>query len=261
MATSHRKEGGSYLELAERLTRRGPRTIVAMHGFAGCGKTTLSQALVEQTDVVRIRMDVERKRMENLAATARTGSGIDAGLYAPDMSRAVYDHVAALTEAALNAGEPIVVDAAFLKRWQRDLFRSVAQRCDARFLILDLAAPEAVLRERVTLRSAGGRDASEADVRVLEHQLATHDPLAADEQGSVVVFGADIAETLSSERWRTLVASLCPQPSAGATPVQPKTALAIGIGRKGRVPVATRRAMRQRRRASTSSRRTCRGCS
>jgi AAA+ superfamily predicted ATPase len=82
----HWQKGMAYLELAERLTRRGPRTIIVMHGFAGCGKTTLSQALVEDADLVRIRMDVERKRMEGLAVTARTGSGLDAGLYALDRS-------------------------------------------------------------------------------------------------------------------------------------------------------------------------------
>ena len=102
----------------------------------------------------------------------------------------------------------IAVDGAFLHRWQRDMLRDVARRSAARFVMLDLVAPEAVLRARVSRRSAQGRDASEADVAVLEHQLATHDPLGDDERSCTVEFGPDVTETLRSDRWHALVASL-----------------------------------------------------
>jgi hypothetical protein len=50
--------------------RRGPR-IVITHGLAGSGKTTLSQSLLEMIGAVRIRTDVERKRLHGLPAAAR----------------------------------------------------------------------------------------------------------------------------------------------------------------------------------------------
>jgi len=45
------------------------------------------------------------------------------------------------------------------------------------------------LRERVRQRQAEGSDASDADLRVLEHQLATSLPLDADELAEVMQAG------------------------------------------------------------------------
>jgi predicted kinase len=49
------------------------------------------------------------------------------------------------------------------------------------------ASPE-VLRERVARRVRKGGDASEADMRVLEHQLQTEEPLDADEAAAALVY-------------------------------------------------------------------------
>jgi predicted kinase len=75
----------------------------------------------------------------------------------------------------------VVVDAAFLMRWERDMFRDLAERVGARFQILDIQVAPDILRERVSRRSAEGRDASEADLQVLQHQIETHLPLSEDE--------------------------------------------------------------------------------
>ena len=47
---------------ADMRERREP-AIVITHGFSGCGKTTLSQSLLETVGALRIRSDVERKRL------------------------------------------------------------------------------------------------------------------------------------------------------------------------------------------------------
>ena len=75
----------------------------------------------------------------------------------------------------------MIVDAACLARWQRDQLREVAHRHAVEFRILDVQADVAMLRERVRLRATQGNDASEADESVLEHQLASAQPLEADE--------------------------------------------------------------------------------
>jgi predicted kinase len=103
------------------------------------------------------------------------------GLYTELASRRTYEHLAHLAEGLLLAGWPVVVDAAFLERDRRDLFRDLAKQFEADFSILDFQADPDVLRERVRRRTAAGTDASEADLRVLEHQLATARPLDDDE--------------------------------------------------------------------------------
>lgn len=153
--------------------------LTIMHGLSGSGKSTLARELSQKDGAIRLRSDVERKRLAGLAALDRSG-GPD-GLYSGLATRKTYEYLVHLAEGVLAAGWPVVVDAAFLKREQRDLFRDLAGRLAVPFRILDVKADPDTLRERVRLRQAKGADASEADLRVLEHQLATALPLDEDE--------------------------------------------------------------------------------
>ena len=155
--------------------------MVVTHGVTGSGKTTRAQEIVESSGAIRIRSDVERKRLMGLDAGARTGSAVAGGVYTSEANRHTYQRLATLAGEIVAAGYPVVVDAAFLERWQRDLLRGAAAGLHVPFAILDCPAPEPVLRARVRQRLEGGHDASEATIDVLEHQLATAEPLAADE--------------------------------------------------------------------------------
>jgi predicted kinase len=175
-----------YLALAQRFARPPRAALVVTHGLAGCGKTTATQALVEAFGGVRVRTDVERKRLAGMARAARSGSGLGAQLYARDATRRTYERVASLAESLLRGGELAIVDAACLMRWQRDLFRDLAARLGVPFAIVAFRASEPTLRTRIAQRMEQGSDASEADLAVLEHQLATQEPLRPDEMADVV---------------------------------------------------------------------------
>ena len=155
--------------------------MVVTHGVTGSGKTTRAQEIVESSGAIRIRSDVERKRLMGLDAGTRTGSEVGGGAYTSAANRDTYQRLAALAGEIVAAGYPVVVDAAFLERWQRDLLRGTAAGLHVPFAILDCPVREPVLRARVRQRLEDGHDASEATIDVLEHQLATAEPLAADE--------------------------------------------------------------------------------
>ena len=87
----------------------------------------------------------------------------------------------ATAEVLLKAGWSVIVDATFLERELRDLFRELAVTLGADFKILAIQADPDTLRQRVLLRAAQGRDASDADLAVLERQLARALPLDTDE--------------------------------------------------------------------------------
>jgi predicted kinase len=173
--------GMDYLRLALSLTGRTSPRMVITHGLSGSGKTTFSQQLIMQYEMIGLRSDIERKRLAGLDALAKSGSGMESGIYTRDFSRRTYEHLAGLAEKLLQAGWSVLIDATFIARWQRELFRQLAERCNVPLHILDFDLPEEILRQRVHARSAEGRDASEADVSVLEQQLKTHEPLASEE--------------------------------------------------------------------------------
>jgi aminoglycoside phosphotransferase family enzyme/predicted kinase len=170
-----------YADLAERYTRSTSPVLCITHGLSGSGKSTAALELVDRHGMLRIRSDVERKRLHGLAPVARSGSSLGAGIYDADTTRATYARLVEIAETALDAGFPVVVDAAFLKRWQRQLFAELAARREASFAILDLEVPVQELRERLVRRQARGGDPSEADVAVLEQQIADREPLTDEE--------------------------------------------------------------------------------
>ncbi len=172
-----------YLEAALAWTHAPARRLVITHGLPGSGKTFESQRLLEREGAIRIRSDVERKRLAGLGMLEDSrAKGLD--LYTPQATARTYDHLLALARQALQAGYPVVLDAAFLRRSERDAAHALANELKVPFSILACEAPPAVLRERLRARRG---DASEADVAVLDHLEATAEPLGEDELESAAV--------------------------------------------------------------------------
>jgi aminoglycoside phosphotransferase family enzyme/predicted kinase len=167
-----------YLETAIAWTRAPQRRLVITHGLPGSGKTFESQRLLERECAVRIRSDVERKRLFDLDMLENSrAKGLD--LYTADATERTYDRLLELARLALQAGYPVVLDAAFLRRSERDAAHELARELKVPFSILACEAPADVLRARLSARRD---DASEADARVLEHLRTSVEPLGADER-------------------------------------------------------------------------------
>ncbi len=194
----------AHLALARTEAEAGSPAIVITRGLSGSGKTTLSQALLERIGALRLRSDVERKRLQGLPADARTGADIDAGIYAPDASRATYARLLSVARTIAGAGRIALVDAAFLSRWQRDAFRALADELDVPLVIVEFVASEATLRRRIVERGAAGNDASDADLSVLAHQLRHQEPLDEDERALAVSWDAEqpLARAQAVDAWR-----------------------------------------------------------
>ena len=127
-------EAMAYIALAERLVAPPPARLVITHGLSGCGKTVASSQLLQsdpQASTLRLRSDVERKRLFGLASTARSGSTTNAGIYAPDAHALAYGRLRELAAMLLRAGWSVIVDATFLKRADRDAFRVLARETGA----------------------------------------------------------------------------------------------------------------------------------
>jgi predicted kinase len=178
--TAH--SGPDYLACALKLAteKPAPRLLIT-HGLSGCGKSTVALQLLERSDAVRLRSDVERKRLFGLQALQSSAAhALD--VYTADATQRTFDRLAEGARDALRAGWPVIVDAAFLRRSERQHFKALAAELAVPFAILHCHAAEPVLRQRVAARHAAGNDASEADVSVLQRQIDHHEPLDDDER-------------------------------------------------------------------------------
>ena len=119
--TDHR-----YLALAYDCGRSRAGFIAITHGFSGSGKTTLSRSLAELNGAIRVRSDIERKRMQGMASTDRGEAGMESDLYSADATDATYRRLLDLAQVILDSGPGVIVDATFLQRRHRVLFRACA---------------------------------------------------------------------------------------------------------------------------------------
>lgn len=134
---------------------------------------------------MRVRADVERKRLFGLPPDS-SSAHVPGGIYTRSASDQTFARLLDVARNALQAGQPVLVDATFIQRERRTPFIELARQLGVPWCILSFAAPEHVLRERVRQRQASGSDASEAGEAVLLNQLAHVDPFTADEQAHVL---------------------------------------------------------------------------
>jgi aminoglycoside phosphotransferase family enzyme/predicted kinase len=171
-----------YLDLAELRTRPCHPTLTITFGVTGSGKTSGTQPLVEREGAIRIRSDVERKRLFGLKPDEPSRAVFGRGIYSCEATDRTYRRLADCAATVIRAGFPVVVDATFLTRRRRQRFHKLAEELGVPFRIAEFEADEATLRGRVEDRLRQGKDASEANVAVLLDQLKVRESLGADER-------------------------------------------------------------------------------
>ena len=177
-----------YLQTALAWISRPDARLFITHGLPGSGKTFAAQRLLEQEGAIRLRSDVERKRLFGLGMLEDSRArGLN--LYDADATTRTYEHLFGTARIALQACYPVILDAAFLRRAERAQALALARTLGVRFSIIDCKAPLPVLRERLLARRG---DSSEADLPVLERLRTTAEPLVGDELAFALAMPGDV---------------------------------------------------------------------
>lgn len=195
----------TYLALAQSWTQPRPAAVIVTHGLSGSGKSYVAARIAEEFPVIRIRSDVERKRLFGLWGDPPEQI-LTGDLYAAAVTDQVYrKELATRIPQVIAAGFSVVIDATCLQQWQRQLFCNQATTLGSPFVILDIHAPAETLRQRLTERGHRSRDPSDADIGVLELQLKTQEPLTTEEQPHTIS-----VDTEDGSWWSGLAAELRP---------------------------------------------------
>jgi len=158
-----------------------PSALVIMHGVTASGKSWLSERLVSAIHALRIRSDLERKRLAGIAPLARRIFGVGEGAYSTAPTQATYERLLECADSALDGNCNVVIDATFLDPAHREMFRGLALHRQCPFLIVSCASDAATLGSRLETRARSGLDPSEATQAVLDQQLRSNRPLDPEE--------------------------------------------------------------------------------
>lgn len=176
-----------HINLAESYsTKQHKLKLIITYGLSGSGKTTVTDRLIEHIGAVRIRSDVERKRLWGLAPKTQSLSRVAEGMYDEAVTEQTYEQLRRFAKTVLTSGYSVIIDATFLKHSHRNAFLKLARDLGISFRILGFYADEATLQSRIISRQRFGRDPSEADLAVLDHQLRAREELDVVEQTQTI---------------------------------------------------------------------------
>jgi len=182
-----------YINCALYYTRQnaGCGYLIITHGLSGSGKSTVARSICEYLSAISIRSDVERKRLSGVAPTTRTEAGIQAGIYSDLKTQQTYATLCELAEKVMRAGYPVIVDATFLAKTNRQLMHDLARRLETPFIILKMQAGKKILHRRLRDREETHSDVSEAGIPVLDYQMQSMQPPDVSEQQHQVLVNTD----------------------------------------------------------------------
>ena len=132
--------------------------------------------------VIRLRTDVERRRIHGMAIDAPTDGELDAGIHGNEASDQVYQTLAQEAEEILRAGFPVMVSGSFLKRRQRERFERLADAQGVYLVLLQCTPPSEWIESQVHDRSVLAHDRSGANLNILQHQRQETEALTEHEE-------------------------------------------------------------------------------
>ncbi|MCM0083423.1 AAA family ATPase [Geomonas sp. Red32] len=185
------------------LRERLEPSLIVTCGMTGSGKSALSGELALQLGIRRERSDAVRKEMaaqakvasaphppapplESEATSASRGTATcNEGIYTPEWDRATYAELALRACEELSAGRPVVIDATFRRRADRDIFRKLAEDLEVPFVVLETSCPVEVIRERLEKRLDDPREISDARWETYPQLASEYEPPAPGESITV----------------------------------------------------------------------------
>jgi len=155
-----------YFNLAESYTSSTQPRLFAIGGLSGSGKSHLALLGCGIEHAIIIRSDATRKRIAKNHKQSE--------LYSPEMNARTYQAMFVATKTVLAAGFSVILDATFLHRENREHIRHMATSAHVESRIFWLDINESTLRKHIRQRMQGNKDVSDADLHVLDMQLADY---------------------------------------------------------------------------------------
>jgi len=124
---------------------------VAVSGLPGTGKSYFCARLAERLPFVILESDALRKTLFSPPS------------YSPQESARLFRTLHILIERLLKKGIPLILDATNLSERDRERLYNIADRLDARLILVRVEAPPQLVYQRLKARSNGGNSADNSD--------------------------------------------------------------------------------------------------
>ena len=124
---------------------------VAVSGLPGTGKSYFCAKLAERLPFVILESDALRKALFSPPS------------YSPEESARLFRTLHLLIERLLKKGIPVILDATNLSERDRERLYNIADRLDARLILVRVEAPPELVYQRLKARSNGENSGNNSD--------------------------------------------------------------------------------------------------
>ncbi|MFC3961558.1 bifunctional aminoglycoside phosphotransferase/ATP-binding protein [Nocardia jiangsuensis] len=157
-AARARRHLGLALDHLDRATVR----LILVGGLPGTGKSTLAASLARETGAAVFSSDHTRARLRAAGAITGAAGSYGAGAYSPAAKEAVYTALLAAARERLERGEPVILDAAWTDRNQRERAAALAAATHSDLVTLRCTCPRELADQRIRARTGGFSEATPA---------------------------------------------------------------------------------------------------
>ncbi len=139
--------------------------VILLAGLPGTGKSTLARKLARRYRLEHISTDSVRKRIFRDVRHNTFGRGS----YSERQRMIVYDAIFYVIYTLLKHNVGVVLDGTFYRERLRSKVKRIAERFDAKFLLVIVTCPESLIRKRFEERDTRKRRTlSDADTKIFE---------------------------------------------------------------------------------------------
>ena len=130
--------------------------LVVVSGLPGTGKSYFSARLAMEMPFVVLESDALRKSLFSNPS------------YSPSESARLFKALNKLLSKLINRGVPVILDATNLSEKNREYLYSIAERSDAKLVLIRTEAPPELVRERLEERQISRASNSDADWQIYQ---------------------------------------------------------------------------------------------
>lgn len=138
---------------------------IVVSGLPGTGKTYFCRRLKERLPAVILESDALRKTL------------FPKPTYSAEESSYLFSLIHKLIEELLKKGIPVILDATNLSERNREFLYNIAEKNEAKLILVRVEAPPEVVKQRLESRVADPENKSDADWQVYRRMRAAMDKI------------------------------------------------------------------------------------
>jgi aminoglycoside phosphotransferase family enzyme/predicted kinase len=172
------RDAAQYFDLAYTYAARLDKpALILTTGLMGSGKSYQARTLAARFGAEIIRTDLLRKELFDIKPTDRHYEDFGRGIYSDDISLLIYDKAFDLATQKIKQGKPVIIDASFKRRIERQKALDLARNLGVRFYILECVCPDEITKKRLEKRIRENDNASDGRWELFQKQKDDFDAI------------------------------------------------------------------------------------